>query len=505
MKLMRIIKGCIFVVLFGCMFIAAGATAESPNIVLVLADDFGWGDVSCNNPGAAFRTPNIDRIAGEGVRFTNAFTPHSVCTPTRYALLTGRYCWRTHVREGVLAGYGKSLIGRGRMTLASLLKRHGYRTGAFGKWHVGLDWVPVEGDPGDFHWGTQVRGKGAVAAVSLRVDHSRPVTLGPTDIGFDTCFITPSNNTRIPVWFRDDRVVGSPKRDKTGLMRDPGVQRDKVDDVFVKEAIAFMEDCAKNHKDRPFFVYLPLNAAHGATQPPARFKGKSGDGLRGDKCLWVNESVGKMLDALERLGAAEDTLVIFSADNGPIAPKGYKPDTPHRAAGPYRGYKTDAWDGGCRVPFLARWPGRIKAGRTHDGLLCLTDMLATFASLVGEDLPKWAGEDSINQLPALLGKTKDSLREDLITQSYTGVLSVRRGPWKLIIDTEGSGGHTVTPGTEPVISGSPWEFAENTVGQLYHIVSDPYETTDLYGEHPELVAGMKQYLITAVNTGRTRP
>jgi arylsulfatase A-like enzyme len=385
-----------------------------------------------------------------------------------------------------------------------LLKNNGYRTGAFGKWHVGLDWVPMEDDPGDFHWGTQVRAKGVVGMISQRVDHSKPVTLGPTHLGFDTCFITPSNNTRIPVWVRDNRVVGSPKPDKTGLMRDPDVERDKVDDVFVQEAINFLEDCRKNHAEKPFFIYLPLNAIHGATLPPERFKGKSGIGSTGDKCMWLDENVGKILKALDKLDASDNTLVIFTSDNGPVTPKNSMPGSAHSPAGPYRGYKTDAWDGGCRVPFLVRWPKRIKAGRTHDSLLCLTDMLATFASLLGESLPQWAGEDSINQLPTLLGKTEKSARENLITQSYTGVLSVRQGPWKLIIDTEGSGGHTVTPGTQSVVSGSPWEFAENKVGQLYQINNDPYETTDLYDKHPELVANMKEYLKNAVSSGRTR-
>lgn len=445
---------------------------------------------------------------------TNAFTPHSVCTPTRYALLTGRYCWRTRVREGVLAGYGKSLIPKERMTLASLLHAHGYRTGAFGKWHVGIDWVPVEGDPGDFHWGTQVRAKGVIGMLSRRVDHGKPVTLGPTHLGFDTCFITPSNNSRIPVFIRDDRVIGSPERDETGLMRDPAVRRDTVDDRFVDEAVAFLKDCRANHADQPFLLYLPLNAAHNATEAPARFLGKSGDRERGDRCLWVDESVGKMLDALGAAGVEDDTLVIFTSDNGPLAPsvwnhKRWAYDfitSPHAPAGPYRGYKTDAWDGGFRVPFLVRWPGAIESGRTHDGLLSLSDMLATFAALVEQDLPEWAGEDSVNQLPALLGESDESLRDTLITQSYTGVLSVRDGPWKLILDTKGSGGsETATPGFEPLIQGGPWEFGALRTGQLYNIEEDPYETMDLFEAKPEIVGALIELLTTAMDSGRTRP
>ena len=485
----------------------ADGDADRPNILLILADDFGWGDASCNNPDSAFRTPNIDRIAREGIRFTNAHTPHSVCSPTRYALLTGRYAWRTWMREGVLAGYGRALIGPRRLTLASLLKECGYATGAFGKWHVGMDWQPVEGDPGDWHWGTQVRGRGVIGRLSRRVDHSRPVRNGPTGIGFDTCFVTPSNNTRIPVFVRDDRVDGNPRRDKNGLMRDPRVRRDTVDDLFVDEAIGFLDRHLSEKGDRPFFIYLPLNAAHGATKPPADLKGKSGDGERGDKCLWVDRSVGRMLEALDGKKLTRSTLVIFTADNGPISPHRYKPDTKHRAAGPYRGYKTDAWDGGFRVPFVVRWPERVPAGATYGGLFCLTDVLSTLAALLGKELPRWAGEDGFSHLPGLLGRDgTPAPRDEVITQSYVGVLSVRKGRWKLILDTKGSGGHErATPGFEPLVMGPPWEILASRTGQLYDIEADPYERNDLFEKHPEEVAELKRLLQKRISDGRSRP
>jgi arylsulfatase A-like enzyme len=495
------------VLLLACCFgFSAEVSAECPNIVLIMADDFGWGDASCNNPQAVFQTPNLDRIAAEGIRLTGAFTPHSVCSPTRYALLTGRYAWRSWMREGVLPGYAPALIPPTRTTLASLLKKKGYATGAFGKWHVGVDWAPVEGDPGDWHWGTQVRERGVVGRISRRVDHGQPVS-GPTKVGFDTCLITPSNNTRIPIFIRDDHVDGTPRRDPSGLMRDPRVKRDEVDDVFVAEAIKFMRVCVAEQPERPFFVYLPLNAAHGATVPPERFKDKTEDGRRGDKCLWVNESVGKMLDALDELDRADDTLVIFTADNGPIAPQIYKPGTKHRAAGPYRGYKTDAWDGGFRVPLLARWPGHIPEGISRDGLFCLTDLLATFAALVGEELPHWAGEDSFNQLPLLLGQEgAESARNSLITQSYIGVLSIRADGWKLILDTKGSGGHQgITPNFKPVISGPPWEINKSHTGQLYHVACDPEEKLDLFGEKRDIVVDLKRLLQKQISDGRSRP
>ena len=479
--------------------------SDRPNIIFILADDLGWGDVRCNNRDAVFETPNIDRLANEGVRFTNAFTSHSVCSPTRYALLTGRYAWRTWMREGVLFGYGKSLIPPERMTLASLLHDHGYRTGVFGKWHVGMDWEPVPGDPGDWHWGTQVRAKGVLELIGKRVDHCKPLRVGPTHIGFDTAFVTPSNNTRIPVFVRDDRVEGKPEFDETGLIRDPRVQRDTVDDMFRAEAVKFIDSHLASYADRPFFLYLPLNVIHGTTLAPKRFERATGDGGRSDKVLWLDESVGVILDALDKRGLTENTMVFFSSDNGPIAPKRYNPETQHRAAGLFRGYKADAWDGGFRVPFVVRWPGHIEAGSTHDGILCLSDMIATFAALVDEELPEWAGEDSINQLPAILGETRKSLRDELVAQSEIGLLSIRKNGWKLILDTKGSGGHgNATPGFEPVIKGPPWEIRNSLTGQLYHIAVDPYEQNDLYEGNPKKVKELQELLARLISEGRSR-
>ena len=186
---MRVLLNSLFLILSFCSLL--NSEQKTPNVLLIMVDDFGWGDASCYNAKPLFETPAIDQLAHEGIRFKNAFTPHSVCTPTRYALLTGRYCWRTHVREGVLAGYGQSLIPKGRVTLGSLFKSKGYRTAVVGKWHVGLDWVPVEGDPGDWHWGTQVRAKGVLGQISKRVDHRQPIALGPLDLGFGSLFYQP--------------------------------------------------------------------------------------------------------------------------------------------------------------------------------------------------------------------------------------------------------------------------------------------------------------------------
>ena len=299
---------------------ASSTNPSRPNIVLILADDFGWGDASCNNPDSPLKTPAIDRIAKEGIRFTNAHTPSSVCTPTRYGLLTGRYPWRSYLKKEVLPYYAPALITADRTTIASYLKSRGYRTAGFGKWHLGLDWTPVEGDPMNWrsHWNT--RDIREAARVGKGIDHEKPFKNSPIDIGFDTYFGTPSNCGRLPFFIEDNRVVGQPRRDQKGMMRDPACARDKVDDIYVAKAIDFMEthekQHEKQHEDRPFFIYLPLNAIHGAVAVPKRFTGKNGMSNREDKILWANESVGKILTALDRMKLTDDTLLIFTTDNG---------------------------------------------------------------------------------------------------------------------------------------------------------------------------------------------
>ena len=484
---------------------ALGAKAESrPNIIVILSDDVGWGDISANQPSNKFKTPAVDEIAREGMRFTNAHAPHAVCTPTRYSLLTGRYCWRTFLREGVLPGYGKALIPTTRLTLASLCREQGYATGAFGKWHIGLDWQAVEGDPGDFHYGSQIHGANqAVADISQRVDHTVRIKGGPTDLGFDTFFGTPSNRSRIPVFMRDDRILGSPARDETGLMRDPEMRGDTVDDLYVDGAIAFMERSVA--ADKPFFVYLPINAAHGAIQVPKEFKGKSGVSSRADRVLWVNKSVGRITATLEALKQVDDTLLIFTSDNGPFAARGEDLKQGHDASGPYRGFKTDAWDGGTRVPFMVRWPGKVAAGTTNDALVGLTDIMATLAAVFDKPLPDWAGEDSYNQLPTFLGEANAG-RQSMITQSYTGILSIREGRWKLILDTKGSGGfYRYSPEVQRHTTMAPWRPDLSNSGQLYDVQNDPYETSDVFNENPEIVAALQTQLRASINGGRTRP
>lgn len=485
---------------------SAADETSNPNIIVILADDLGWGDVSCNQPEKGkVKTPAIDRLAAEGMRFTNAHAPHAVCTPTRYSLLTGRYCWRTFLREGVLPGYSKPLIPPTRTTIASVMKSRGYATAAFGKWHVGLGWKPVDGDPGDFHFGSHLHGPGggpALAEVSRRVDHSAPIAGGPNELGFDTFFGTPSNCTRIPVFIRNDRVINEPGRNKAGLMTDPAVDRQTVDDLYVDEAEKFIKSSAGSGK--PFFVYLALNAAHGAILPPDRFVGKTGIGARADRVPWVDESVGKVRRILTEAGVEKDTLIVFTSDNGPKHDRKERIQHDHDSSGPYRGYKTDVWDGGTRVPFIAHWPGRIKAGKVNDNLVCLTDILPTVATLVGAELPKWSAEDGIDQSAQFFDSQSSSKRESMITQSYVGILSIREGKWKLIFDTQGSGGfYKYSAEVEEMDTMAPWRVDLSRSGQLYDIESDPYEQINLYANHRAVVKRLTAKMRTAIVSGRT--
>jgi arylsulfatase A-like enzyme len=470
---------------------ALSADHAHPNILVILADDFGWGDTSCNNPESPIQTPQIDRIAKEGIRLTNAHAPAAACTPTRYGLLTGRYPWRSYVKKGVLKFYAPAMITTDHMTMPGLLKSQNYRTAGFGKWHTGLDWTPVEGDPVNWrsHWNSAA--KKAAVIVGKGIDHSKPFGNAPTDIGFDTYFGTPSNAGRVPFFIEDNRVFGNPKRDKSGLMRDPDMSRDTVDDIYVAKAINFIKSHQKEHEDRPFFVYLPLNAIHGAVEVPKRYKGRYKMGIREDKIPWLNESVGKMLDALDDMKLAENTLLIFTSDNGPLnnpvaRAKGHEP------TGPYRGVKSNVYEGGTRVPFLARWPGHIPAGATSDQLACLTDVLATVAELCDAPLSKEDHPDSVSLLPLLLQKTDDPVRDDLVTLSFGGFLTMQKGPWKAAFGTKWHGGHLSTKygGKHPhnVPRNSP------ELVQLFNVSTDPFEKKDVWDQHPEVVQSLRREL-----------
>lgn len=469
----------------------AASAGERPNVIVILTDDQGWGDITCYNPESKIVTPNMDRLANEGLRMLNVYTPASVCSPTRYGLLTGRYPWRTWLKEGVLYHFDPSLIRPGRLTLGSLFQNLGYATAAVGKWHLGLDWQPQPGDPGDWMAGQPVRYADR-SRIAARIDFTKPILVGPNQLGFDEFFGTAYQG-------RDGVVIHNSRR-----MPDLVLKPEDHDDHFVEHAQRFITEHRRRQPKRPFFLYLALGSPHHGMAVPERLKGRSGDGVRGDRILWADESVGRMMSLLEQQGIANDTLVVFTSDNGAsdnrLLPGG---NPQHRPTGPYRGFKTDAWDGGFRVPFIVRWPGRIMAGTTATQVVCLTDVFATLADIAGVPLPRWAAEDSYSMRAAWLGGEQPT-RDHVVLQSYTGVLALREGRWKLIVGTEGSGGHQgQTPGWMPTQGG--WDrIRKTTVGQLYDLETDPYERTNLFAQHPAIVTRLRTRLESLVQDDRSR-
>ncbi len=472
--------------------------AAPPNIVFILADDLGYGDTHCYNPESQIPTPNIDRLADQGIRFTQAYAPSSVCTPTRYGLLTGRYCWRSSLKKGVILGFSPPLIEPTRVTVASFLKKHGYATAAVGKWHLGLNWARKEGS----------RGK---EPKPDEVDYTKPVTGGPESLGFDYSFIYPCALDFPPFCFIEQGMtVGIPSesiqaetkklplryQEQYEGLTTPGWRNSEVGPTITRKAVRWLENHQKTNPSQPFFLYLPTSAPHVPYSPPEFIKGKSRAGWRGDMCAEVDWTVGEVLQTLDRLGLADTTLVIFASDNGgivgdrregisDIGPEDLYETYGHHVNGPFRGQKWTIHDGGFRVPFVARWPARITKGRVSHELICLTDLLATCATLFNEKLPPGAGEDSCSILPELLGETlKRPLRDAVVLHSQEGMFAIRQGPWKLI---EGHGLGTWYAKPRPPAGGEP-------PGQLYNLEDDPGETKNVWQDHPEVVKRLKTLL-----------
>ena len=485
------------------------ADGPRPHVFVILADDMGWGDVGVYNPGSRIPTPNMDALAGQGMRFTDAQSPSAVCSPTRYGLLTGRYCWRTWLKRGVVGGYTPPLIEPGRPTLASLLAAEGYRTTMVGKWHLGLGWVRSGGfvgtaDVAAQHWrGSWQDGD---AAQGMDVDFEQPVQGGPLALGFQHawftaacstidgpfCFIDDDRPTVLPTHMvKVDREQGSDMRPRPGWIAD-GFVLETVDLEFTRHALEVLEASLEEDPDRPSFTYLALSSPHAPWLAPTFTQGTSEDGARGDLVRVVDWAVGEVARALDRLGIAEETLLVVTSDNGPRIS-----EHEHRSAGPWRGYKSHIWEGGHRVPFLVRWPGRVPAGSVSDEPIELTDLCATIASIVGAELPPEAAPDSFDVSAALLGSEYESpLREAVVSHSENGSFAVRRGRWKLILRTDGSGGW-VAPRDEPASDERP--------GQLFDLVADPAETHNLYAEQPEVVAELGALLERYERDGRCRP
>lgn len=470
-----------------------------PNIVYIIADDMGYGDVSCLNPDGKISTPNIDRLASEGMTFTDAHSGSAVCSPTRYGILTGRYCWRSRLESGVLWGYSRALIPKTRMTVASLLKKHGYATACVGKWHLGWDWATRDGyvfnDRSD--------------EIGESVDYSRPIAGGPRSLGFDYFFGIPASLDMLPyVYVENDRVVDPPtetiegtegRRFYRGGPIAPGFEHAEVLPKCTQKAVEFIENHAKNSPDVPFFLYFPLSAPHTPILPAAEFQGKSGIGPYGDFVQQCDGTVGEIMRALERHDMTEDTLFIVTSDNGcsPMADLDDLTRQGHDPSYHFRGYKADIFEGGHRIPFIARWPGNVPGGSLCAQTVCLTDLLATAAEILGQDLPAKAGEDSISILPALLGKASGPLREATVHHSINGSFAIRQGKWKLEF-CPGSGGWS-----------SPLPQEAEKLGlpdiQLYDLSQDIGERNNVMDRHPDVVEHLTELMAKYIDQGRSTP
>lgn len=501
-----ILVSVIFISLFAEGVPAAADTAAKPNIVFILCDDLGYGDVACNNPEGKIATPCVDRLAREGMRFTDAHATSSVCTPTRYSLLTGRYNWRSRIKKGVLGGLSPRLIERGRVTVAELLRSHGYHTACIGKWHLGMEWA-LKPNAKEFEDRIERGPEG------WNVDYTRPISEGPNSVGFDYYFGISASLDMVPyTYIENDHVTVVPTTDKAFPMmlgrgrttrRGPGAEEFDAMDVLpelTRKAVAYIAERAGPAADgKPFFLYLPYASPHTPIVPSPGWQDKSDLNYYADFVMQNDASVGKVLDALAEHGVADNTLVIFSSDNGcspqadfaALAKKGHDPSYI------FRGHKADIWDGGHRVPFIVRWPGKVEAGTTSNQLVSLVDLMATCADILDVELPDDAGEDSVSILPALLGEVERPVREALVHHSISGKFAIRRGRWKLIL-CPGSGGWSSPRDAQAAQQGLP-------PVQLYDMTKDPREQHNLQAEHPQVVQDLTALLEQYVAEGRSTP
>ena len=484
-----------------------------PNIIFILADDLGYGDVACYNAQSKVPTPHLDRLSREGLTFTDAHAPATVCTPSRYSVLAGRMAFRTGI-TGVFTGAGgPCMIEKERLTLPGMLRDKGYRTACFGKWHVGLSFLDKDGKPINQNGFEPVK----------RIDYSRAIPDAPIHRGFDHFFGTAccSGTDFLYAFIDGDRIPVPPTgeldtaplpkhpyaNDNRRGMIAPGYDLQELDQLFLNKSVAFIEDHVKNSPDKPFFLYHATNAVHLPSFASSACRGKTKAGPHGDFIFEFDHVVGELLNTLDRLGIADNTLVMVSSDNGPEVTSvvHMRKDCQHDGARPWRGMKRDQWEGGHRIPFIARWPQRIAPHTQTGQTVCLCDIMATCAALVGADLPHDAAEDSYNILPVLTGQQSEDkpIRTHTLHQTGRLVLSIRKGPWKYL-DHRGSGGNNYEKDEELRPYALP-EKEPDAPGQLYNLDEDPGETTNLYFEQPKIVEELRAQLHAYRDSGRSRP
>ncbi len=454
--------------------------ATHPNIVFILADDLGYGDVSAYNPVSQIQTPHIDRLAKEGIRFTNAHSPSAVCTPTRYGILTGRYAWRGILKRSVIEGNQTPIIEKGRTALPALLQQHGYRTACIGKWHLGMVFQNEAGNPARL-----LDQDGPGWQIIEDVDFTKPVLSGPQQQGFDYSFATPGcpSDDFFNFYVENGTILGPIEADED-TRNWVDWEHERVDTTLLYKGMDFINQHTQSNSDAPFFLYLPLSVPHIPWAPPGFVEGTSGAGNRGDQVVLADWIVGQLVHYLDSLDLSDNTLFIFASDNGPN-PNDPSDPSNHQPAGQFRGSKGMIWEGGHRIPLIIKWPGHTPAGRVNDEKIGLIDLYATFADLVGDSLGHSVAEDSYNMLPYFLGNPMDQpIRKDIIFHSGDGVFAIQSGQWKLITDALHGGYQEESP-------------VPGTAGQLYDMKTDPLETTNLWADSTRLVneleALLKQY------------
>ncbi|GGF18055.1 sulfatase family protein [Echinicola rosea] len=485
------IKGLTFVLVTLALYSCSnGGKKENaptpPNIIYILADDMGVGDIQAFNPDGKIKTPHLDQLAADGMRFTDAHTSSSVCTPTRYGIMTGRYNWRSTLKSGVLWGDAEGLIDTARATVPSILHNQGYHTAYVGKWHLGWNWAHDEDG---------------------NIDFTKPITHNPNDNGFDYAYGHVASLDIPPyVYVENGKVTALPvdsteSTDKYGWWRKGATGADfdheDVTPNFFRRSIKYVQDRAAS--DKPFFLYLPLPSPHSPILPTAEWQGKSGLNPYGDFVMMVDDYVGQLVASVKEAGIEENTLFIFVTDNG-CSPAS-KPDEliakGHHPSGPYRGFKADIYEGGHRVPFIAKWPRIIKAGTVNTQTICTTDLMATCAEIVGYQLKDDEGEDSYSLLPLFEGQDlSQPFREATVHHSINGSFAIRKGDWKLAM-CPGSGGWSFpTPKEVKEMDSLP-------PVQLYNLKEDPAETNNLQSTYPAKVEELKQLLTQYITEGRS--
>lgn len=504
-------KSITFLLVAGFLALLPCQAAVRPNIVFILADDLGYGDLGCYNGESKIPTPNLDRLASGGMRFTDAHSPSTVCTPSRYSLLTGKMAFRINYRSVFEGVGGPCLIKEDQLTLPQMLRNQGYTTAMTGKWHVGLSFFDKDG---------KRITQGGVNGVK-QIDYSRAIPDAPIHRGFDRFFGSACcpGTDYLYAFIDGDRIPVPPvgMLDKSKLPKHPyafdnragliapGYDLETLDRIFLEKSREFLEQHAKSHQEKPFFLLHSMNAAHLPSFASKQFQGSTKAGPHGDFIHELDHIVGELMKSLDHLGMADNTVVMFSSDNGPEVGSviHMRVDQGHDGARPWRGVKRDQWEGGHRVPFIVRWPEEIAAGSRSDQTVCLTDVMATCAALSGARLPDNSAEDSFDFLPVMLGKENaGQVRPYTLHQTISLALAIRRGPWKYL-DHRGSGGNNYDRG-ELQRFALP-DTAPDASGQLYNLETDPGEKVNLYFQHPEIVKELKALLDQSKASGRSRP